>query len=250
MSLAAVSPRASSKSTNPYALSPSTVEQADESSSSISSTPMLGQTWFLLEQERRDVEASSKHKQQWLFVLPVLLLEFLAIALTRAVLPSILLQEYGSRVYIVLGSADCIRGLLAFFACPLFGKLSDLWGRKKCLLVTVVGTCAPVCSLALFSWEQITATIQQATSSIDTTDITGTTDASQQQQQQQRQHSDNSDDETRIHYSLPPSAIPIFVLLLCLSGIFSSTFTLVFAYISDSVQERNERVSAFGLALA
>jgi MFS family permease len=165
-----------------------------------------------------------------------LLLEFLAIGLTRAVLPSILLQEYGHRVYIVLGSADCIRGLLAFFACPLFGKLSDLWGRKLCLLITVFGSCAPVCSLALFSWQKITIVDNEedlsSSSSINLKNATGASSSHQ------------------IHYSLPQSAIPMFVLLLSLSGMFSSTFTLVFAYISDTVKHRNERVSAYGLALA
>lgn len=169
---------------------------------------------FLLER-RQGASARNKNQEHWFYILPVLLLEFLAIGLTRAVLPSILLQEYGHKVYLVLGSADCIRGLLAFFACPLFGKLSDLWGRKHCLLITVLGSCAPVCSLALFPWHQ----------EHDAT--TGNT-----------------------HYTMPASAIPLFVILLSISGIFSSTFTLVFAYISDTVHQRNDRVSAFGLALA
>lgn len=42
----------------------------------------------------------------------------------------------------------------------------------------------------------------------------------------------------------------IFVFLLALSGMFSSTFTLTFAYISDTVKKKNDRVSAYGLALA
>jgi MFS transporter, DHA1 family, tetracycline resistance protein len=49
---------------------------------------------------------------------------------------------------------------------------------------------------------------------------------------------------------LPPYAITVFVVLLVLSGAFSSTFTLVFAYISDTVRHRDERVAAYGLALA
>lgn len=214
MSLATFSPHKTTTMT--------TTSNYADSSSSISSSPMIGQQLFLLEQETghqhhdRHRMGQHQHPQQqhhWVYILPVLLLEFLAIALTRAVLPSILLQEYGSRVYLVLGSADCIRGLLAFFACPLFGKLSDLWGRKNCLLITVMGSCSPVCSLALFSWHQTT-------------------------------------EGNKVHYTMPPNAIPLFVFLLSLSGIFSSTFTLVFAYISDKVQQRNERVSAFGLALA
>jgi len=42
----------------------------------------------------------------------------------------------------------------------------------------------------------------------------------------------------------------IFVTLLACSGIFSSTFTLTFAYISDTVRSKKDRVSAYGLALA
>jgi DHA1 family tetracycline resistance protein-like MFS transporter len=163
---------------------------------------------------------------QHYYVLPVLLLEFLAIALTRAVLPSILIEEYGSNVYVVLGIADCIRGILAFFACPLFGKLSDALGRKICLFVTVLGSCAPVCSLAFFTWDDATTTLPLPGSNADATA------------------------EELSSSALPPMAIPLFVVLLSFSGLFSSTFPLVFAYISDSVQERNERVTAYGLALA
>jgi DHA1 family tetracycline resistance protein-like MFS transporter len=143
-------------------------------------------------------------------------LEFLALALTRAVLPSLLLQKYADSVYIVLGFADFVRGLLAFVACPLFGKISDAIGRKSCLFVTVLGTCAPVCSLAFFSWDKTV---------ID----------EEEQVQVIQSH---------------PYAISVFVVLLSLSGIFSSTFTLVFAYISDTVKNQDERVSAYGLALA
>lgn len=169
---------------------------------------------------------------QHLYVLPVLLLEFLAIALTRAVLPSILIEEYGSNVYVVLGIADCIRGILAFFACPLFGKLSDVVGRKICLFVTVLGSCAPVCSLAFFVWDEPIP----AQNFLNGTSIITT--------------STSSESNVELSNAVPPLAIPLFVALLSFSGIFSSTFPLVFAYISDSVQERHERVTAYGLALA
>jgi DHA1 family tetracycline resistance protein-like MFS transporter len=42
----------------------------------------------------------------------------------------------------------------------------------------------------------------------------------------------------------------IFVILLSISGLFSSTFTLTFAYISDTVKKKRDRVTAYGLALA
>ena len=155
----------------------------------------------------------------------MLLLEFLALALTRAVLPSLLLRAYGHNVYLVMGAADFVRGLLAFFTCPLFGKVSDVVGRRLCLLVTVLGTCAPVCSLALFAWEKVPAAEMSAPEEEGEAEPTSFTIAH-------------------------PYAIHVFVGLLALSGVFSSTFTLVFAYISDTVKEQDERVSAYGLALA
>lgn len=170
-------------------------------------------------------DAPNTTRYQHFYVLPVLLMEFLALALTRAVLPSLLLHEYGNRVYLVMGFADFIRGLLAFFTCPLFGKVSDIVGRRLCLLVTVLGTCAPVCSLAMFSWDHVPmVNLQEAA---DETML-------------------EDEFSTRMH----PYAITLFIVLLSLSGIFSSTFTLVFAYISDTVIEQEERVSAYGLALA
>ena len=165
--------------------------------------------------ERQHYHPDDVRNWQHLYVLPVLLMEFLALALTRAVLPSLLLHQYGNRVYLVMGFADFVRGFLAFFACPLFGKISDVIGRRLCLFVTVLGTCAPVCSLAMFSWVEV-----EVESSTDTVTVSH------------------------------PLAINLFICLLALSGVFSSTFTLVFAYISDTVHEQDERVSAYGLALA
>lgn len=189
------------------------------------------------------LDAGSSHEEtktnQHLYILPVLLLEFLAIALTRAVLPSLLLEKYDTNVYLVMGFAECARGLLAFVSCPLFGKLSDLIGRKLCLLFTVAGTCAPVCSLALLPWDTL-----GVSNAADMMNVTATAAGAQ-------------DDAAAMwpvfvsHQSkIRPEAITVFVVLLSLSGIFSSTFTLVFAYISDTVSGRDERVTAYGLAMA
>lgn len=195
-----------------------------------------------------DTSEDDSRKVQYLYVLPVLLLEFLALALTRAVLPHLLLQKYDTRVYMVMGVAECIRGLLAFVSCPLFGKLSDVIGRKPCLLITVFGTCAPVCSLALLSWEPTTSIDNtdlnmNTTAAINVTDISGPDDESAGAAMWPALVDSSTTN------SLHPNAITIFVVLLALSGIFSSTFTLVFAYISDTIQKRDERVSAYGLAL-
>ena len=145
-------------------------------------------------------------------------------------------------VYLIMGCADCVRGLLAFVACPLFGKLSDQLGRRLCLFVTVAGTCAPVCALAVFYLVAAAgAAVKRENPTLvalkETWSSTGATTATTES----------------LHHSLPPPppyAITVFVILLSLSGVFSSTFTLVFAYINDTVPQRKERVSAYGLALA
>jgi MFS family permease len=187
---------------------------------------------------------------QYLYVLPVLLLEFLAVALTRAVLPSLLLEMYGKQVYLVLGVAECVRGLLAFAACPIFGKLSDIIGRRICLFATVLGTCAPVCTLAFFTWEFEGQEGGGGGEWGDTTlSVIGGPDDSSSSISISNTTAYNSEEAaqlSRVH----PHAINIFVILLALSGIFTSTFTLIFAYISDTVPRQDERVSAYGLALA
>jgi MFS family permease len=174
-------------------------------------------------------------------ILPVLLLEFLSLSITRAVLPSLLLSRYKSQTYIIMGCAECIRGILAFFACPFFGRVSDVWGRKRCLMVTVAGTLLPVCSLAFFGEQEST--------------ITRSVDGGLYNDTAGLIMEDSS--ESLFFFSLYSrhslhvvNRIDLFVFLLSLSGLFSSTFTLTFAYISDVVQDKNGRVAAYGLALA
>lgn len=175
---------------------------------------------------------NSHHKKlQHLYVLPVLLLEFLALALTRAVIPTLLLQTFGDNVYVVMGCAECVRGLLAFVACPMFGKISDIVGRKACLFITVLGTCSPACSLAIISWRDHNNNII-----MNNNDMTSSMTSNV--------WVDDVDQEVIRHRMM------VFVFLLAISGIFSSTFTLTFAYISDTVKRKNDRVSAYGLALA
>lgn len=179
-------------------------------------------------------DTTTKH----LYVLPVILLEFLALALTRAVLPSMLLDYFGDGIYLVMGIVDFVRGMLAFVACPLFGKISDVVGRKACLFVTVLGTCSPVCIIALLPYSDNT--------SYSPMSVEGTSS-------EPSVIPEGEDWTTSLEGSVESSSPPrimIFVCLLALSGIFSSTFTLTFAYISDVVKDRHQRVSAFGLALA
>jgi MFS transporter, DHA1 family, tetracycline resistance protein len=53
--------------------------------------------------------------------------------------------------YETAGLIETVKGILAFVACPMFGRLSDIIGRKRCLLLTVLGTTLPICVLSLTS---------------------------------------------------------------------------------------------------
>uniref|UniRef100_V5GG60 Putative transmembrane transport n=1 Tax=Ixodes ricinus TaxID=34613 RepID=V5GG60_IXORI len=45
-----------------------------------------------------------------------------------------------------------IKGFLSFLSAPLVGALSDVWGRKFFLLVTVFFTCAPIPLMLINTW--------------------------------------------------------------------------------------------------
>ncbi|XP_056130089.1 hippocampus abundant transcript 1 protein isoform X2 [Lampris incognitus] len=45
-----------------------------------------------------------------------------------------------------------LTGLLSFLSAPLIGALSDVWGRKSFLLMTVFFTCAPIPLMRLSPW--------------------------------------------------------------------------------------------------
>ena len=82
------------------------------------------------------------------WILPVLFLEFLAIAITKSLLPERLNAFFGDNVYVWLGAGETAKGFLAFLACPMMGRLSDSTGRRPCLLFTILGTTAPCWVLA------------------------------------------------------------------------------------------------------
>lgn len=44
------------------------------------------------------------------------------------------------------------QGLLSFLSAPLVGALSDVWGRKFFLVVTVFFTCAPIPLIHINTW--------------------------------------------------------------------------------------------------
>lgn len=185
-------------------------------------------------------------------ILPVIGLEFLAIAITKAVLPKMLLQHYPNQVYLVMGCAECSKGLLAFVCCPWFGKLSDRIGRKPCLFWTVVGTCLPVAALAVLPWENVDSSTDEMMTNDSTEIITNIINDGEQEEEGSAMYSfwTTFTDYHPHQEQLTSGSMTIFIILLSLSGIFSGTFTLVFSYISDCSGPSRNRVTAYGMAMA
>ena len=74
-------------------------------------------------------------------VLIVIFLEFITIAISRAVIPGLLNDHFeSSEIYVYNGFAEGCKGILSFFAAPALGAASDLVGRKPILLLCVVVT--------------------------------------------------------------------------------------------------------------
>ena len=92
------------------------------------------------------VKKRSDHK--FSLVLPVLFYEYLAISITKSLLPKMIVDYYGNWSYLAVGIIETAKGCLAFLSCPFFGRLIDRIGRKYCLLATVIGTTLPVCMMA------------------------------------------------------------------------------------------------------
>ena len=88
-------------------------------------------------------------RRSWLIVIPILFLDFLVIAMPRAVIPQLIDERFGEKAYWLLGVAEATKGALAFLMAPAIGALSDVVGRKWLFVVCVLGTASPSWVLAL-----------------------------------------------------------------------------------------------------
>eukprot|EP00045_Choanoeca_perplexa_P009582 m.92690 g.92690 ORF g.92690 m.92690 type:complete len:531 (+) comp14956_c0_seq1:160-1752(+) len=89
----------------------------------------------------------------------VIFLEFFAWGLVTAILPEAIKQFFGvERMWLVLGLTQGLKGFLSFLSAPLLGAMSDKYGRKPFLLLTVACTCLPLPFLLLNNlWWHIVA---------------------------------------------------------------------------------------------
>ncbi|XP_061118907.1 hippocampus abundant transcript-like protein 1 isoform X2 [Conger conger] len=106
---------------------------------------------------------------------------------------TVLHETFPQHTFLMNGLIQGVKGLLSFMSAPLIGALSDVWGRKSFLLVTVFFTCAPIPLMRISPWW--------------------------------------------------------YFAMISVSGIFSVTFSVIFAYVAD-VTEEHERSTAYGLVSA
>ncbi|KAL2092875.1 hypothetical protein ACEWY4_012673 [Coilia grayii] len=123
----------------------------------------------------------------------VIFLEFFAWGLLTTPMLTVLHETFPSHTFLMNGLIQGVKGLLSFMSAPLIGALSDVWGRKSFLLLTVFFTCAPIPLMRI---------------------------------------------SPRWYFAL-----------ISLSGLFSVTFSVIFAYVAD-ITEEHERSTAYGLVSA
>ncbi|XP_029920597.1 hippocampus abundant transcript 1 protein [Myripristis murdjan] len=123
----------------------------------------------------------------------VIFLEFFAWGLLTTPMLTVLHETFPQHTFLMNGLIQGVKGLLSFMSAPLIGALSDVWGRRPFLLVTVFFTCAPIPLMRLSPWW--------------------------------------------------------YFAMISMSGAFSVTFSVIFAYVADVTEER-ERSTAYGLVSA
>ncbi|XP_027197055.2 uncharacterized protein LOC113791474 [Dermatophagoides pteronyssinus] len=137
--------------------------------------------------------SAARSKPSLLHAIVVIFLEFFAWGLLTLPAITVLNTTFPDQTFLMNGLIMGVKGFLSFLSAPLIGALSDLWGRKFFLLITVFFTCLPI-PFMKFS----------------------------------------------------PS---LYFGLVILSGIFSVTFSVIFAYVAD-ITEEHERSHAYGWVTA
>uniref|UniRef100_H3C8W3 Major facilitator superfamily (MFS) profile domain-containing protein n=1 Tax=Tetraodon nigroviridis TaxID=99883 RepID=H3C8W3_TETNG len=65
---------------------------------------------------------------------------------------TVLHETFPQHTFLMNGLVQGVKGFLSFLSAPLIGALSDIWGRKSFLLLTVFFTCAPIPFMRISPW--------------------------------------------------------------------------------------------------
>jgi len=84
--------------------------------------------------------------------LVVIFLEFFAWGLLTNPIINVLDTTFPNHTLLMNGLIQGVKGFLSFLSAPLVGALSDGWGRKPFLIITVTFTCAPIPLMTFSPW--------------------------------------------------------------------------------------------------
>ncbi|NXN69416.1 MF14B protein, partial [Himantopus himantopus] len=82
----------------------------------------------------------------------VIFLEFFAWGLLTTPMLTVLHETFSHHTFLMNGLIQGVKGFLSFLSAPLIGALSDAWGRRSFLLLTVFFTCAPIPLMRISPW--------------------------------------------------------------------------------------------------
>lgn len=82
----------------------------------------------------------------------VIFLEFFAFGLLTTPMISVLDETFPKHTFLMNGIIHGVKGILSFLSAPFLGALSDMFGRKPFLLLTVTFTCSPIPLMKISHW--------------------------------------------------------------------------------------------------
>ncbi|CAK9302397.1 unnamed protein product [Gordionus sp. m RMFG-2023] len=82
----------------------------------------------------------------------IIFLEFFSWGLLTSPMINALNDTFPDHTFLMNGIIQGIKGLLSFFSAPMIGALSDVWGRKSFLFLTVFFTCSPIPLMRISPW--------------------------------------------------------------------------------------------------
>ncbi|XP_071627605.1 hippocampus abundant transcript 1 protein isoform X3 [Temnothorax longispinosus] len=100
----------------------------------------------------RHLKSSGVGEASVYHALVVIFLEFFAWGLLTMPIIRVLNETFPDHTFLMNGLIIGIKGILSFLSAPLIGALSDVWGRKFFLLITVAFTCAPIPLMSINTW--------------------------------------------------------------------------------------------------
>ncbi|XP_041358023.1 hippocampus abundant transcript 1 protein-like [Gigantopelta aegis] len=113
---------------------------------------IVGSILWSKKSHHKELSSSVVTKPSLYHALIVIFLEFFAWGLVTQPIISVLNDTFPHHTFLMNGLIQGVKGMLSFLAAPLIGALSDVWGRKPFLVLTVTFTCAPLPLMRLSPW--------------------------------------------------------------------------------------------------